>query len=155
MAKTCDHTSVGMFVWRDDTLLLIERKKGTLGFAVPAGHVDQDSTYEDAAIRELHEEVGLETTRMELLSESREENPCRREGGTWHHWKLFKVEATGEVRPSKDETKQFGWYLKDEIRELAQRTEHYQKGEISESEWQKNPGLEPVMYTLFNKLHLL
>lgn len=39
MPKICDHTSVGMFVWRGGKLLLIERAKFPFGFAVPAGHL--------------------------------------------------------------------------------------------------------------------
>ncbi|MEK9177792.1 MAG: NUDIX hydrolase, partial [Patescibacteria group bacterium] len=61
MSKICDHKSVGMFIWNDDKLLLIERGKRPYGFAVPAGHVDGDKTFEIAAIRELKEEVGLDT----------------------------------------------------------------------------------------------
>ena len=77
MAKICDHTSVGMLVWKDEKLLLIERMKFPPGFAVPAGHVDADSTYEDAAKRELKEEVGLDAENLELVLEIRKENPCR------------------------------------------------------------------------------
>jgi len=40
--------------------------------------------------------------------EGRKENPCRREGGSWHYWKLYKENAIGEVVRSKDETKQDG-----------------------------------------------
>ena len=41
MVKKCDHTSVGMLVWKNKKILLIERKKAPFGFAPPAGHVDK------------------------------------------------------------------------------------------------------------------
>ena len=78
MEKVCDHTSVGIMVWRGDKLLLIERAKFPKGFAVPAGHVDGDATYEDSAKRELKEEVGLDAMGLRLIAEGRKENPCRR-----------------------------------------------------------------------------
>jgi ADP-ribose pyrophosphatase YjhB (NUDIX family) len=55
--KICDHTSVGIFVWEKDKLLLIERKKIPYGFAIPAGHVDGDGSFEEARARELKELV--------------------------------------------------------------------------------------------------
>lgn len=67
MSKLCDNKSVGMIVWRNDKLLLIERKKPPFGFAPPAGHVDDDKSFEVAAKRELKEEVGLDTDNLELL----------------------------------------------------------------------------------------
>jgi len=106
--KKCDHTSVGMFVWNGDKLLLIERQKFPFGFAVPAGHVDGDATFEEAAIRELGEEVGLVATDLKLILDVRKDNPCRREDGTWHHWKLYRVDASGELSRSLEETKQAG-----------------------------------------------
>jgi ADP-ribose pyrophosphatase YjhB (NUDIX family) len=136
MGKVCDHTSVGMFVWKEGKLLLIERKKFPVGFAVPAGHVDGDANYEDAARRELKEEVGLDAQNLELIFDSRKENPCRREGGTWHHWKLYKVEVTGEIHRSEEETKQAGWYSLDEIRKIEDK-------------------LEPVMREFFKELNIL
>lgn len=136
MSKVCDHTSVGMLVWREGKLLIIERKKAPLGFAVPAGHVDGDSTFEEAAKRELKEEVGLDAHRLEIMFDGRKENPCRREGGIWHHWKIYKVEATGDVKRSEEETKQAGWYSVEELRAM------YDK-------------IEPIWQELFKELKIL
>lgn len=154
-SKVCDHTSVGMMVWKDDKLLLIQRAKFPAGFALPAGHVDGDSTFEEAAKRELKEEVGLDTQEINLLHEQRKDNPCRREGGSWHLWKIFHIKPLGDIQRSKDETKKANWYTKEEIKELAKRTERYLLKEISEEAWEESPGLEPVMYELFNELEIL
>jgi ADP-ribose pyrophosphatase YjhB (NUDIX family) len=144
-----------MLVWRDDKLLLIERMKYPFGFAPPAGHVDEDKTFEAAAIRELREEVGLKSDNLELLTEGRKENKCRREGGDWHYWKIYKIEADGDVSASRDETKQFGWFSKDELKELAKRGKSYQAGEITDEEWVKNPGLELVWLEWLSKLEII
>lgn len=153
--KICDHTSVGMLVWKDEKLLLIERAKFPFGFAIPAGHIDDDSSYEESAERELREEVGLEAKELKLVAGGRKENPCRREDGTWHYWKMYQTTVSGDINRSKDETKQAGWYTKDQIKELGNRTEKYNSKEISEEEWNLNPGLEPVMYEWFKELKII
>jgi ADP-ribose pyrophosphatase YjhB (NUDIX family) len=155
MEKICDHTSVGMLVWKGDKLLLIERARFPKGFAIPAGHVDGDPTYEDAARRELKEEVGLDATGFTLVAEGRKENPCRRKDGTWHYWKLYRATTTGDVNRSQDETKQANWYSKDEIKSLAERTEKYRKGDVTDDAWNDKPGLEPIMYDWFKELTII
>ena len=155
MPDVCDHTSVGMLVWQDEKLLLLERKKFPFGFAPPAGHVDGDASFEDSARRELKEEVGLDTESLELLWEGRKENVCRREEGTWHYWKIFKVEAKGSLDRSLHETKQVGWYSKEDIAKLVTRTEAYRKGTVSEEEWREFPGLETFWYVFFAESGLL
>ncbi|HEY4518309.1 MAG TPA: NUDIX domain-containing protein [Candidatus Paceibacterota bacterium] len=155
MIKKCDHKSVGMLVWKDGSLLLIERMKPPYGFAPPAGHVDEDGTFEEAAKRELKEEVGLDTTYIELMIEGRKENPCRREGGGWHFYKVYKVEAAGDVKRSEDETKQARFFTKNELLALAAKTEKYLAGNIEQGEWEKSPGLEPVWYEWLKELKIL
>lgn len=155
MPKICDHTSVGMLVWEKGKLLLIERKKFPFGFAPPAGHVDGDASYEESAKRELAEEVGLKSLSLEMLAEGRKENACRREGGSWHYWKIYRVKTEGEIQRSLDETKQAKWLSVDEIKLLSQRTEKYLAGDISEKEWQDNPGIEVVWCDWFKELKII
>ena len=155
MSKICDHTSVGMLVWKENKLLLIERAQFPFGFAPPAGHVDGDQTFEDGARRELKEEVGLETQELKLVAEMRRENQCRRDGGNWHYWKIYQVTVYGEINRSEEETKRTDWYSREEIQELAQRTEKYKNKEISEEEWKQNPGIEPVWYDWFQQLKII
>ncbi len=155
MPKVCDHTSVGMLVWKKDSLLLIERRKFPIGFAPPAGHVDEHGSFEDAARTELQEEVGLQTTGLQLIHEKRVDNPCRREDGSWHHWKIYRAETTGELQRSEEETKQVRWVSPDELRALADRIQAYLAKEVSEEEWTTSPGLEPVWYEFFIELKIL
>ena len=152
MDKTCDHASVGVLVWRDKRLLLIERNKFPFGFAPPAGHVDGDASFEIAAKRELEEEVGLQTKSLKLVFAGRRENNCRREGGSWHRWKIYEAETEGEVKPSQDETKSFDWFDGERIKKLQERTKRYLAEKINESDWQKQPGLEIFWYQWFKEL---
>lgn len=155
MSKICDHTSVGMLARKNGKLLLIERRKPPFGFAPPAGHVDGDASFEEAARRELKEEVGLMAEKLGLMIEGRKENKCRRARGDWHYWKIYKVETSGEVKSSLDETKQAVWLSLDELTLLSEKTKKYLAGNISEEEWQKNPGLEPAWYEWFKQLNII
>lgn len=151
----CDNKSVGMLIRRGDEILLIERKKFPFGFAMPAGHVDDKGSFEDAAREEVEEEVGFKATALKQLKEGKKNNLCRRPGGSWHYWKVYEVEVEGNLSPSEEETKQVGWYSKEEIERLAERTEEYLAGNISEVEWEANPGLEIVGYEWFKELGII
>lgn len=155
MIKICDHKSVGMLIWKNNKLLLIERRRFPFGFAPPAGHVDDRDSFENAAREEVREEVGLNPIKLRLVKEGRKDAKCRRRGGNYHYWKIYEVEAEGELRPSREETKQAGWYTKEQIKELAERTVKYLNGEISEEDWEANPGIEPVWYEWFRELNII
>ena len=156
MPKICDNKSVGMLVFKDDKLLLIERKRFPFGFAPPAGHVDENGDdFEAAARRELSEEVGLEAKDIRLLIEGRKDTACRREGGSWHYWKIYKIDTDGDIKRSEEETKQARFYSNDEIISLSSRTEEYIQGKISQEEWEKCPGIELVWYEWFKELNLI
>lgn len=154
LPKTCDHASVGMLVWRDEKLLLIQKMRFPFAFAAPAGHCD-GLDFETAARTELEEEVGLSTAAIKIVIEGRKENPCRREDGSWHYWKIYQIEAVGEVQRSESETQQYVWAGKEQLQELSQKTEKYMDGKISEEEWLKNPGLEPVWYDWMKELKII
>ncbi|MBU1104602.1 NUDIX domain-containing protein [Candidatus Parcubacteria bacterium] len=153
--EKCDNKSVGMLVRRDERVLLIERGKPPFGFAPPAGHVDDKGSFENAAREEIEEEVGLSPTELKLVVEGKKNNPCRREGGSWHYWKIYEVDTEGEIKRSKDETKQAGWFTLDQIKSLARKTERYLAREIPEEEWQQSPGIEPIWLEWFKELKLL
>lgn len=144
-----------MLVWRDNKLLLIERRRPPFGFAPPAGHVDDRASFEIAAKAELLEEVGLVAQTLILVAEGKKSNLCRRHNGNWHYWKIYKAEASGSVKASKDETKRFRWCSEQQLRSLANKTERYQKNLVTEAEWQQRPGLEPIWYEWLHDLKIL
>lgn len=152
--RPCSNKSAGVILQKGDKILLLERKNIPLGFAAPAGHVESDESFEEAARRELNEETGIDATTLLFLGEAKKgDNPCRR-GGTWHYWKVYKAETDGEIHRN-EESKQIGWFSKDDILQLAQKTERYLRGEIIEKDWEATPGLEPVWYEWFKELHII
>lgn len=171
MTKTCDNKCIGILVWKDNQLLMIERKKYNFGFAIPAGHLDGDDPL-NAAEKELSEEVGLIADELKERLNLDLSNPCRRENGTHHLWTI--AEATqwhGEIKPSTDETKSYLWADKNLIVQLAQHLENFAaenkilldhehipkivKETNDNPSWKENPGLEPPMYFLFKKLGIV
>ncbi len=155
MASECDHTSVGILVWQANRLLLIERKLFPFGFAPPAGHVDAHGDYETAAGEELTEEVGLTPISLKLIAQGRKENHCRRLNGNWHYWKIYEAQAAGQIKPSQDETKQASWYSRDQIHQLASRTERYLNKQVPDTKWENSPGIETVWYEWFKQLGII
>lgn len=164
MTKKCDNKSVGVIIRNEmGDFLMIERMKFPFGFAPVAGHVDEGGEdYEAAAYRETLEEVGLGLDKKTLLLDRVLENQlstdCKRGGGEgpWHHWQVYRAEEwSGEVKRSEDETKQAIWLTRSEIGALAERTEAYMRGKISEKEWEASPGLEEVWYRIFKILEIV
>lgn len=151
----CDNKSVGVIVRKDDRVLLIERKKFPFGFACPAGHVDEHGSFEDAAKDELREEVGLTAVDLKLLIETRKENICRREGGNWHYWKIYEAQVSGDLKGSESETRQVGWFDVGDIRGLAERTSLYLKGGVTQEDWDRSPGIEPVWVDFLEELKIV
>ena len=169
MSKICDNKSAGVLIWKQGSLLLIERKKYNPGFACPAGHFDGDPA-DVCARKEASEEVGLELGMIEEKLSIKLENPCKREGGTHHDWMIFNVlDWSGEIKESEDEVKSFIWADVEKLRALAKRTESFalemglsfsnvshlvQAANASES-WKKDPGLEPPWYVILKKMEIL
>lgn len=151
----CDHTSVGILVFQDEKLLIIDRKRPPLGLAAPAGHVDkhgnpddpEEQQYEQAAGNELEEETGLSAISLTLIGEGRKENPCRRPDGTWHYWRIYQAEAVGELRPSTEETRGHFWCSRKQMVDLLNnQSVTMNHGEI---------GLEPVWRDWFTEIDIL
>ena len=138
-----------------ENVLILERKKFPPGFACPAGHVEPNETSIEAAARELYEEVGLTAKNLTIIYEGQKNNPCRRKNGTFHNWTIFKVEASGKIKASIDETKGVTWMSKKELQELSMRTKLYNDGSIDEKLWKESPGLEPVWDEFFKELKIL
>jgi ADP-ribose pyrophosphatase YjhB (NUDIX family) len=155
MSRICDNTSVGIIDLRPGRLLQIERRKEPFGFAPPAGHVDDHGSYEDAARAEYYEEVGLIADHLELIYEGHHENCCRRPGGTFHDWKVYRaVGVKGLPVPNADEVKRVIWTTPDYLMTLMKRTEDRLAGKISDQEWQHKPGIEPVWYEIYTAINM-
>ncbi len=64
--QTSPTLAADVLVINDDKVLLIDRKNEPLGWAIPGGFVDLYETMEQAALRELHEETGIEANINDL-----------------------------------------------------------------------------------------
>lgn len=140
----CDHASVGILVFCRGRLLLIERRRKPLGWAPPAGHVDDHGGFEEAARGELLEEVGLTAGPLELVAEGYRDNCCRRPRGTWHYWKIYRTSASGEVRSARLEVRAHRWCSPGELAALAAKTRRQLGAGATDVEVRNDPGLEPV-----------
>lgn len=178
MAKLCDNTSVGQIIEISDLelgaqLVMIDRHNYPEAKAFPAGH--EDGVPGDEGVRkEVGEEVGLTLLSNRLVWEGRIDNPCKREGGTHHAWKVYySTVVAGDLKAGSD-AKRAMFVSKSQLREFAKRTEYFmEKYKIShddvgrltvaifgdparkntDPEWKENPGLEPVWYYILRQLN--
>jgi len=113
------HYSVGAIIERDGKYLLLDRVNPPLGFAAPAGHVDEGEIPKKALEREVAEETGLTVDGCELVFE--EDQPHNRcvYGIEYHRWYVYRCGAHGKLTPSKQEAKSAGWYTPQEIKMLT------------------------------------
>ncbi|MEK9186589.1 MAG: NUDIX domain-containing protein [Patescibacteria group bacterium] len=178
MPKICDNTSVGVLIYRGDQLLMIERHNYPKAYALPAGHCDGDS-FEKSAKRESKEEVGLAIVISNPEFTNEVENPCKRQGGDHHSWKVYRtLEWSGKVKAGSD-AKRFFWASPKEVKRLAKRTEYFMEkyeipysrvGELTlaifgnpqsaeqnrtDEEWYWGMGLEPVWYYIIKNIGII
>lgn len=143
----CDHTSVGVIITRRGQHLLLTRARPPAGVAPPAGHIDTHGGPVEAAMAEVHEEVGLRLTELCELTTAWRDNVCRRQptSRVGHQWTVYRsAGVTGRLRASRLETRGARWYGAAELANLAERTAAYADGRVPEADWQTRPGLEPV-----------
>ncbi len=112
------HYSAGVIIEKDGKYLLLDRVKKPLGFASPAGHVDEGEDYETAGIREVLEEAGLRVLSLKLLiHEELPWNECSKGVGV-HEWKVYSCKFEGEVKTNPAESKSYGWYTPEQMKNL-------------------------------------
>ena len=105
------HYSVGALIKRGPSYLLFDRVNAPLGYAGPAGHIDEGEDDPALAVaREVLEETGLIVTKSKLLYEEvLPFDTCGR-GIEVHHWWFFECEVSGAIRPQPTESRNIGWY---------------------------------------------
>ncbi len=176
MTKICDRKCVGQIIRRHSYTLCIVRRNYPRAFALPAGHVDGDSSFEAAAVRETKEETDIDIRSNRLVWSGILLNPCRREEGIYHDWRVYRADSwAGEPNPGDDAKTTF-WASPEKLQALAKRTEYFIErrhlrpdlvGEVSASifgspnaghtnpEWVAEMGLEPVWYFILKQVGLL
>lgn len=152
--EPCTRRCSGMLVIRDNRLLLIERRRYPYGWAPPAGHVDPGETFEEAARRELQEEVGLSTISLRRVLSVAYDNRCRRPAGDHHYWEVFFMETEGNTTRSEAETSGVKWVDRDELSKLISISFDLLAFHSSDLAWKSAPGLEPVWINLLDRIGL-
>ncbi len=156
--RNCDNMSVGVIIRSPEgEFALLKRARFPIGIAPPAGHIDEHGRPEQAAVAEVHEELGLmialDGLRNTVIQGRRVNNQCRRPGGDHHDWRVYEsTEYSGVLTPDADETQGAGWYDPDQLQALADRTKAFQAGQLSQAAWETNPGLEEVWLDFFTEL---
>lgn len=104
-------------VLRDGRVLMTQDVEGHPGWKFPGGHAEEGESIEDAAIREIQEEVGLD---IQLGKEyfTQQFVPPGRDDETHMHTFFIAFSEYGDVVPRPAEVKEAKWFLPSEIREL-------------------------------------
>lgn len=157
-------------------ILVIERAGYPQAIALPAGHVDKDENFREAAVRETKEEVGIEILDQAIAFQAKIDNPCQREKGTHHLWQVYTAtDWKGQAKAGSD-VKSCYWITIEELKKIANRTEYFMEkynipyekvGRLTKAifgdpnnpqtdiEWLEQMGLEPVWYYMLKKIGII
>lgn len=114
------HKSVAAIIKNEKgEILLLDRKNFPFGWACPAGHVEEDEEPEDAMVREVQEETGLDVEKYQLvIHEFLDWNECKR-GVKGHDFFVYEVTGwEGIIHQNKLEAKDLKWYPVSELKNL-------------------------------------
>ncbi|MDO8241031.1 MAG: NUDIX hydrolase [Candidatus Moranbacteria bacterium] len=114
------HRSVAAIIKNEkDEILMLDRKNFPFGWACPAGHVEEGEEPEEAMVREVQEETGLDVTKFKLiLHEFLDWNECKR-GVKGHDFFVYEITGwTGEIEQNKLESKDLQWKTISEIKNM-------------------------------------
>ncbi|GAA3870141.1 hypothetical protein GCM10022227_29810 [Streptomyces sedi] len=121
------HVSAGVVVRHGDRVLVVRKTKppNEGRWSIPAGHCEWGESGLLAARRELHEEVGIETTALQLMFRGmlREGQECRY-GVSDHLWFLFR-HTTPEIPRillARSELEEYRWVDRAGLDELTEKT---------------------------------
>ncbi|MDD2758035.1 MAG: NUDIX domain-containing protein [Patescibacteria group bacterium] len=113
------HYSSSAIIKRDGKILMIDRTIAPLGFACPAGHLEEGETPDEALYREVEEETGLKIKKCKfLIEEEVDGNICSR-GVAVHYWYVYECECAGEPKLFPAEEKSIGWYTPEQIKTMT------------------------------------
>lgn len=113
------HESAGIFVRRaDGAYLFFELTAFPYGYTVPAGHVDTGETGEQAAIRELGEEVGIAADDVKEFASCTIPGDRCSSGADTHDWHAFVYQLKDGQAPTRcEEGKNLQWLTIEQARE--------------------------------------
>lgn len=84
------HESVGIFIYnKSNEVLFFQRTKFPFLLTIPAGHLDVGENPEQAVLREVQEETGIQLPAAQLFTEEYLQGDQCRRGADTHKWHLF------------------------------------------------------------------
>lgn len=112
------HYSAGAIIEQDGKILLEDRAIEPWGLACPAGHVDENESFESAVRREVAEETGLKVESVKLVLRAIADIEQCSKNVLIHEWQVFSCTVSGEIKPNERESKSIKWYDKSELSKL-------------------------------------
>lgn len=112
------HHAVIAIIKQNEKYLLVNRETLPSGYSLVTGHVDEGENAEEALVREVKEEVGLNITKHQLIFSGLINNSECNKGAKVHKSFVYSCEVEGNIILNKSENKEFGWYAKEEIKDL-------------------------------------
>lgn len=112
------HRSVAAIIRKDEKILMLDRINFPFGWACPAGHVEENEDPENAMVREVKEEVGINAKKYKLLlHEFVEWNECKK-GVRGHDFFVYEIlDWDGKIK-GNFESKGLKWISKNEIENM-------------------------------------
>ena len=113
------NVGVGGAVVRDDRLLMVRRssRRGRGNWQVPGGFVEQDETIEQAVVREVAEEAGVETQVQGVLGVRNRYDP---DNGNSLYIVLLLNPLRGDPQPDQQEVDRAEYFTLEQILALPQ-----------------------------------
>jgi len=113
------HYAVLALIEDNGKYFLVERETLPSGYALVTGHVEDGESEEEALIREVKEETGLNILKFQLIFKDKIDNSECNKNANVHKSFVFKCDVGGKVKLNKKENKKYGWFSKEEIRKLG------------------------------------
>ncbi len=112
------HYGVGAFIEKDGKYLIINRAVKPWGYGCISEHINEGESAEEAVMRGVFEEAGLNVISSELILERMINSRECSNGKFPHYCYIFRCAVEGEIKSNPKEVKSIDWYSKEDIKKL-------------------------------------